>query len=75
MAEGLSPNAEKVYNAMKIAGLDSEEHMGTAERITGLARLPKNFVLKGLEELQQKGLVRRRAREKAAGYYLTSKPS
>lgn len=74
VVEGLSPNAEKVYNAMKAAGLDGEEHMATAERITGLARLPKNFVLKGLDELQHRGLVRRRAREKAAGYYLVMQP-
>jgi len=62
--------AEKVYNAMKTAGMDSEEKMATAERIVGLARAPKNFVLRALDELQAKGLVRRRAREKAAGYWL-----
>lgn len=62
--------AEKVYNAMKTAGMDSEEKMATAERIVGLAKAPKNFVLRALDELQAKGLVRRRAREKAAGYWL-----
>jgi len=70
MPEGLSMYAEKVYNAMKTAGMDSEEKMATAERIVGLARAPKNFVLRALDELQAKGLVRRRAREKAAGYWL-----
>jgi len=62
--------AEKVYNAMKTAGMDCEEKMATAERIVGLAKAPKNFVLRALDELQAKGLVRRRAREKAAGYWL-----
>ncbi len=70
MPEGLSMYAEKVYNAMKTAGMDSEEKMATAERIVGLAKAPKNFVLRALDELQAKGLVRRRAREKAAGYWL-----
>ncbi|MGQ9588228.1 MAG: transcriptional regulator [Thermoplasmata archaeon] len=70
MPEGLSMYAEKVYNAMKTAGIDSEEKMATAERIVGLAKAPKNFVLRALDELQAKGLVRRRAREKAAGYWL-----
>ena len=66
--------AEKVYNAMKTAGLDSEEKMANADRIVGLAKAPKNFVLRALDELQAKGLVKRRAREKAAGYYLLQKP-
>lgn len=70
MPEGLSMWAEKVYNAMKNAELDSEEKMANADRIVGLAKAPKNFVLRALDELQAKGLVKRKAREKAAGYYL-----
>lgn len=70
MPEGLSMYAEKVYGAMKSAGIDNEEKMATAERIVGLAKAPKNFVLRALDELQSKGLVKRKAREKAAGYYL-----
>lgn len=73
MPEGLSMYAEKVYNAMKTAGLDSEEKMANAERIVGLTKAPKNFVLRALDELQSKGLVKRKAREKAAGYYLIQK--
>lgn len=66
--------AEKVYNAMKSAGLDTEERMANADRIVGLAKAPKNFVLRALDELQSKGLVKRKAREKAAGYFLIQKP-
>lgn len=72
--EGLSTYAEKVYNAMKQAGLDSEDRMANADRIVGLAKAPKNFVLRALDELQAKGLVKRKAREKAAGYYLVKQP-
>ena len=74
MPEGLSNWAEKVYNAMKGAGLESEEKMANADRIVGLSKAPKNFVLRALDELQSKGLVRRKAREKSAGYYLIQKP-
>jgi len=66
--------AEKVYNAMKSAGLDSEEKMANADRIVGLTKAPKNFVLRALDELQSKGLVKRKAREKSAGYHLIQKP-
>jgi len=65
--------AEKVYNAMKGAGLESEDKMANADRIVGLAKAPKNFVLRALDELQSKGLVKRKAREKSAGYYLLQK--
>jgi len=63
-------NAVKVYKAMKELGFIAEEKMGTAERITQSAKLPKNMVLNALQELQAKGWARRKVREKAAGYYL-----
>ncbi len=66
----LSPNAVKVYKAMKEMGHISEEKMGTAERITQSSRLPKTMVMNALQELQTKGFARRKVREKAAGYYL-----
>ncbi len=66
----VSANALKVYKAMKELGMASEEKMGTAERVTQAARLPKNMVLNALQELQTKGFARRKVREKAAGYYL-----
>ena len=66
----VSPNAVKVYRAMTELGFLSDEKMGTAERITQASRLPKNMVLNALQELQNKGLARRKVREKAAGYYL-----
>jgi DNA-binding IscR family transcriptional regulator len=66
----VSPNAVKVYKAMKELGTLSDEKMGTAERITQSSRLPKNMVLNALQELQTKGYARRKVREKAAGYYL-----
>lgn len=68
--EELSGNLMKVYKAMKEQGYLTEEKMGTAERITQQSRLPKNMVMNVLQELQNKGFVRRKVREKAAGYYV-----
>lgn len=70
LEDEVSPNAVKVYKTMKDLGDASEEKMGTAERITQAAKLPKNMVLNALQELQAKGYARRKVREKAAGYYL-----
>jgi len=69
--EGVSDRANKVYDAMKAAGMTGEEKMRDAEVITKMSKLPKGMVLSALQELESKGYARRRAREKAAGYYLT----
>jgi DNA-binding IscR family transcriptional regulator len=66
----LTPNGVKVYKAMKDMAFTSEEKMGTAERITQTSKLPKTMVMNALQELQTKAFVRRKVREKAAGYYL-----
>ena len=70
MVEGVSDTASKVYQAMKDAGMTGEDKMATAERITLVSKMPKNKVLNALQELQSKGYAKRKAREKAAGYYL-----
>ncbi|EQD34250.1 hypothetical protein B1B_17317 [mine drainage metagenome] len=62
--------ALKVYKSMKDSGFLSEEKPGTAERITQSVKLPKTMVMNALQELQTKGFVRRRVRDKAAAYYL-----
>jgi predicted transcriptional regulator len=66
----ISGAALKVYKAMKDSGFLTEEKPGTAERITQSVKLPKTMVMNALQELQTKGFVRRRVRDKAAGYYL-----
>ncbi|MGQ9581957.1 MAG: transcriptional regulator [Thermoplasmatota archaeon] len=70
MLEGVSDRANKVYDAMKSAGIIGEEKMANADRITQMSRLPKNQVLAALQELEQKGFAKRKAREKAAGYFI-----
>ncbi|HZY91513.1 MAG TPA: transcriptional regulator [Thermoplasmata archaeon] len=66
----VSSNALKVYKSMKDLGWLNEEKMGTAERITQSVKLPKTMVMNALQELQTKGIARRKVREKAAGYFL-----
>jgi len=68
--EDVSDRANKVYDVMKAAGATSEDKMRDADAITKMAKLPKGMVLSALQELEAKGYARRRAREKAAGYYL-----
>jgi len=70
MPEVLSDRAEKVYKALKHAGITSEEKMVNADRVTQISKMPKNFVLLALDELQKKNLVKRKVREKASGYYV-----
>jgi len=68
--EDVSDRANKVYDAMKSAGATSEDKMKDADAITKIAKLPKGMVLSALQELEAKRYAKRRAREKAAGYYL-----
>jgi len=70
MPEDTSDRTSKVYDAMKSAGVTSEERMRDADAITKMVKLPKGMVLSALQELEAKGYAKRRAREKAAGYYL-----
>ena len=68
----LNGNLLKIYKAMQEMGYTTEEKMGTAERITASTKLPKNMVMNSLQELQNRGFVRRKVREKAAGYYIVA---
>jgi predicted transcriptional regulator len=70
MPDDVSDRSTKVYDAMKAAGVVAEDKMRDAEAITKMSKLPKTFVLQALQELQAKGYVKRKAREKAAGYYI-----
>ena len=68
--EDVSDRASKVYDVMKSSGMTSEDKMREAAASTNIARLPHGRVLSALPELETTGYARRRAREKAAGYYL-----
>ncbi|MEM3791298.1 MAG: helix-turn-helix domain-containing protein [Candidatus Micrarchaeaceae archaeon] len=66
----LTPIESVVVQAMKDLGATSEEKKKTADDIAKKANRPKSLVTNALVTLAQKGVVKRVAREKAAGYYL-----
>ena len=66
----LSPNAQKVYDAMKALGAISENKLKTADDIMKKATVGKAIVNAGLKELMDKKLVKRVARQKSAGYFI-----
>ena len=57
-------------NAMKELGATKDSALKTADDITKKTNRPKGLVTNALVTLAQKGIVKRVAREKAAGYYL-----
>jgi predicted transcriptional regulator len=70
MPEGLTDPAEKVYKAMLHAGLVSEDKMKDAQGITNMSKIPKAQCMNALQELEKKGYVKRKSRDKSAGYYI-----
>ena len=70
MPEGLTDPAEKVFKAMLHAGLVSEDKMKDAQGITNMSKIPKAQCMNALQELEKKGYVKRKSRDKSAGYFL-----
>jgi len=67
----LTPNGQKVYDALKKLGALAPETLKTSDDVMRASHLPKGMVNNALMELVSKGFAKRMAREKAAGYYLT----
>ncbi|MEM0160117.1 MAG: transcriptional regulator [Thermoplasmata archaeon] len=70
MVEDLSPMAKKVYEAMKKVGASSEDKLKTADDIMKASGVGKGIVTNSLQELQNKGYIKRVARQKSAGYFI-----
>lgn len=70
MAEELSGNTKKVYDAMVAIGARGEEKSKSMEDIVREAKIPKGAVANSINELIKKKLVKRKAGEKTARYYL-----
>jgi predicted transcriptional regulator len=69
MAE-LTPDEAKVVEAMKSLKATAEDKIKDADQIAKAALMPKGKVANILLNLVNKKVVKRVAREKAAGYYL-----
>ncbi|MEM3030728.1 MAG: helix-turn-helix domain-containing protein [Candidatus Micrarchaeia archaeon] len=69
MAE-LTPIEQIIVKALQELGATGEDKMKTADDVQKKCNRPKGQVANALTSLVQKGVVIRKAREKAAGYYL-----
>ncbi len=67
-----TPIENEILNAMREIGATTEEKKKTADDIAKKCNRPKSMVTNGLMALANKGAVKRVAREKAAGYYVTA---
>lgn len=72
---GATPQQQKVYDFLHSNGHLTETKLQDADRIALGAKLPKGIAAQALLDLEKKGFVRRVARGKAAGYYVTKEPS
>ena len=68
----LNPMESRVLQAMRDLGATSDEKKKTADDITKKCNRPKGLVNNVLADLAHRGVIKRVAREKAAGYYLLS---
>lgn len=71
---GASPQQQKVYDFLHSGGFLNEGKLQDADKIALGVKLPKGIVASALLDLEKKGFVRRVARGKAAGYYITKEP-
>jgi predicted transcriptional regulator len=66
----LTPIEQVVIAAMQELGATKDSVIKTADDITKKSNRPKGLVTNALISLSQKGVIKRVAREKAAGYYI-----
>jgi predicted transcriptional regulator len=71
---GATPQQQKVYDFLHTGGFLNENKLQDADRIALGAKLPKGIATNVLMELEKQGWVKRVARGKAAGYYITKEP-
>jgi len=69
----LTPIEQVILKAMEEIGASSEDKMKTADDVMKKCNRPKGQVSNALISLVQKGVVDRKAREKAAGYFIIKK--
>lgn len=69
-ATELSGHTKKVYEVLQRLGATSEESARNADDLFRAAGLAKNVVSNSLVELVNKGIVKRKAEQKSARYYI-----
>lgn len=71
--EELSAFGKKVYEALLTSGASNEDKAQSVDNLVKASKLAKNMVTNALDELSRKGIAKRKAGEKRAGYYLIKK--
>lgn len=66
----VTPQAEKLFNAMKQAGAIGEEKPVSAEKATAMSKLPKAQCMNAIQELEKKGVVKKKTKNNQVSYYL-----
>ncbi len=66
----LSPIEQMIVKALEDLGATKEQALKTADDVAKKTSRPKSMITNSLIILSQKGVIKRVAREKAAGYYL-----
>jgi predicted transcriptional regulator len=66
----LSPIEQMIVKAMEELGATKEQALKTADDVAKKTNRPKSMITNALVMLAQKGVIKRVAREKAAGYYV-----
>jgi predicted transcriptional regulator len=66
----LSPIEQMIVKAMEDLGATKEQALKTADDVAKKTNRPKGMITNALILLSQKGVIKRVAREKAAGYYI-----
>lgn len=71
MVEELTPIEKIIIKTCQELGATKDTALKTADDIAKKSNRPKSMVMNAMVTLVQKGVLKRVAREKAAGYYLT----
>lgn len=66
----VSPQVEKLFNAMKQAGAVGEDKAISAEKATALSKLPKAQCMNALQDLEKKGVIKVKKKNNAVSYFL-----
>jgi len=66
----VTPQAEKLFNALKMAQAVGEDKAVSAEKATTLSKLPKAQCMNAMQELERKGVIKVKKKMNVVSYYL-----
>lgn len=66
----VSPQVEKLFNALLKAGVTSEDKAVSAEKATSLSKLPKAQCMNAIQELKKSGALKEKKKNNTVDYYL-----